>query len=80
MNDQPIPVNLGPRLEQLPPVRHVFRAASGSRPGMFHICILFYDDKVVCTCEGWRMNRKCWHTTQVMEEYELDPDFSVSLD
>jgi len=70
----------GEGLEQMPPVRHVWRAASSSRAGMFHYVFLMENGKVDCTCEGWRMNRKCWHTTQVMEEHELDTEFSVSLD
>lgn len=75
----PDSVNI-PSMERLPPVRQLYRVASGSRPGMFHYTILYEDNKVDCSCEGWRMNRKCWHTTEVMEQNELDPDFSVSLD
>ena len=67
-------------LEQLPPVRQAWRAASSSRAGMFHYTFLYESGKVDCTCEGWRLARKCWHTTEVMEQYELDPEFSVSLD
>lgn len=73
-------IDTGKHLEQMPPVSKVFRSASSSRAGMFHYTFLMESGKVDCTCEGWRMNRKCWHTTQVMEENELDPEFSISLD
>jgi hypothetical protein len=69
-----------PHMEELPPVRQVWRAASSSRAGMFHYTFLYEDNKVDCTCEGWKMAGKCWHTTEVMESNDLDPEFSVSID
>ena len=72
-------INLQPTLEEIGPVKKVFRVASGSRPGMFHYTFVMEDGTVDCTCEGWRMNRKCWHTTEVGGD-DLDGDFSVSID
>lgn len=72
-------VNLTPHLEPIGPVKLVWRVASGSRPGMFHYTFLMEDGSVDCTCEGWRMNRKCWHTTGVLNAYGGEDEFSVSL-
>lgn len=67
-------------IEETPPVKKVFRAASSSRAGMFHYTFLFEDGNVDCSCEGWKMNRKCWHIEWVQVNYggEAD-DFEVSL-
>jgi hypothetical protein len=49
-------------LEKLEGVVAVYKAPSSSRAGLFHITMVFDNNEVDCTCEGWRMNRKCWHT------------------
>lgn len=65
-------------LEEIGPVKQVFRAASSSRPGMYHYTFVFEDGHVECTCEGHRMGGKCWHENAAKGEEELG-GFSVSL-
>ena len=71
-------VNLSHHMEELPPVRQVFRAPSSSRPGLFHYTLLYESGDVDCSCEGWRMNKKCWHTHNLIGA--MDGSFTVSLD
>lgn len=69
-------------LEKLAPVREVYRAPSSSRAGLYHYTLVYEDGSVDCTCEGWRLNAKCWHTTLAMGNDANEEGlggFSVSL-
>lgn len=77
-----IKVDFTPNFEELPPVRTVYRAASKSRPNVWHLTIVYEDGDIFCTCEGYRHAHKCWHLEEARRLNEGDDtvDFSVSLD
>lgn len=65
-----------PTMEELPPVRQVFRTRSKSDASVTHFTFLFQDGQVLCTCKGFTFRRSCWHANEVKDG---EDDFTVSL-
>lgn len=66
------------RLEYMGPAT-VFRAPSSSRQGLFHYITVYKDSRgIICSCEGFTFNKKCWHVAAVPLCLEKDPNDFVA--